>query len=293
LQLNLIEAKGEKKKMDDLKLERKGKLLAVKDLPTLPSVLDEVNKLMQDPDSSTEQIARVISRDQVLSAKVLKMVNSPIYGFPRRITTIQHALVLLGFNVIKGLIISTSVFDVMTKNMVGLWEHSLGCALACSGVARCAGLKDPEEYAVAGLLHDLGKVVALVQLPDLKKEIDALVKKKDMPYLEAEKAVMGFGHDRINAWLSDHWRFPVRLRDGLAWHHQIGSATHYPEVAAVVHIADFIVRALEVGSGGDDHISYLDQKALKVLKLQLPDLEKIFDELEPDLVELSGFTPTD
>ena len=279
--------------MEDLRLERKGKLLAVKDLPTLPSVLDEVNKLMQDPDSSTEQIAGIISRDQVLSAKVLKMVNSPIYGFPRRITTIQHALVLLGFNVIKGLIISTSVFDVMTKNMVGLWEHSLGCALACSGVARCAGLKDPEEYAVAGLLHDLGKVVALVQLPDLKKEIDALVKKKDMPYLEAEKAVMGFGHDRFNAWLSDHWRFPVRLRDGLAWHHQIGSATHYPEVAAVVHIADFIVRALEVGSGGDDHISYLDQKALKVLKLQLPDLEKIFDELEPDLVELSGFTPTD
>jgi len=114
-----------------------------------------------------------------------------------------------------------------------------------------------------------------------------------LPYLEAEKAVMGFGHDRINAWLSDHWRFPVRLREGLAWHHQIGSAIHYPEMAAVVHVADFIVRAFEAGSGGDDQISYLNPRALKILKLQLPDLETIFDELEPDLIELSGFNPAD
>ncbi|WP_457570409.1 HDOD domain-containing protein [Desulfovulcanus sp.] len=279
--------------MEDLKLERKGKLLAVKDLPTLPSVLDEVNKLMQDPDSSTEQIAKVISKDQVLSAKVLKMVNSPIYGFPRRITTIQHALVLLGFNVIKGLIISTSVFDVMAKNMMGLWEHSLGCALACSSVAKCAGLKDPEEYSVAGLLHDLGKVVAVVQLPELKQKIDILVKEKDLSYLEAEVEVMGFGHDRINAWLADYWNLPLRLREGLAWHHRPQSAQHYPDMAAVVHIGDFITRAFEIGSGGDDHISYLNPEALKVLNLQLSDLEKVLDDLEQDFLELSGFSPTD
>lgn len=93
--------------IDDLRTERKGQLLAVKDLPTLPAVLEEVARLLDDPNTSTQQIAKLISRDQVLSAKVLKMVNSPIYGFPGRISTIQHALVLLGFNVIKGLIIST------------------------------------------------------------------------------------------------------------------------------------------------------------------------------------------
>jgi hypothetical protein len=113
--------------MEDLKTQYKGKLLAVKDLPTLPTVLAKVSKLVEDPNSSTEQIARVISMDQVLSAKVLKMVNSPIYGFPGRIGTIQHALVLLGFNVIKGIIISTSVFDMMEESMKGLWDHSMGC----------------------------------------------------------------------------------------------------------------------------------------------------------------------
>jgi HD-like signal output (HDOD) protein len=185
--------------MQDLRVDKKGQILAVKDLPTLPAVLDEVTKLIQDPSSSTEQVAALISQDQVLSAKVLKMVNSPIYGFPRRISTIQHALVLLGLNVIRGLIISTSVFDVMAKNMVGLWEHSLGCALACSSVAKKAGFKDPEEYSVAGLLHDLGKVVIALQLPEMKEEVDNLVQEKDMLYIDAENEILGFGHDRVNA----------------------------------------------------------------------------------------------
>ena len=92
---------------EDLRTKQKGQILAVKDLPTLPGVLTEVSALVENPDSSTDQISKVIAKDQVLSAKVLKMVNSPVYGFPGRIGSIQHALVLLGFNVIKGIIIST------------------------------------------------------------------------------------------------------------------------------------------------------------------------------------------
>ncbi len=277
--------------MEDLQLETKKKVLAVKDLPTLPKVLEEVSKLVEDPNSSTEKIAKVISRDQVLSAKVLKMVNSPIYGFPRRISTIQHALVLLGFNVIKGLIISTSVFDIMTKSMVGLWEHSLGCALAASVIAKKVGFKDPEEYAVAGLLHDLGKVIALVQLPELKEEVDAVVKKEDLSYYEAERKVMGFAHDRINAWLADYWNLPLRLREALAWHHKVKSAQHHPDMAAVVHLADFITRAFEVGFAGDDQVSFVYPESLKILKLSLNDLEDILDNLGEQFLELSHFTP--
>jgi len=277
--------------MEDLQLETKKKVLAVKDLPTLPKVLEEVSKLVEDPNSSTEKIAKAISRDQVLSAKVLKMVNSPIYGFPRRISTIQHALVLLGFNVIKGLIISTSVFDIMTKSMVGLWEHSLGCALAASVIAKKVGFKDPEEYAVAGLLHDLGKVIALVQLPELKEEVDAVVKKEDLSYYEAERKVMGFAHDRINAWLADYWNLPLRLREALAWHHKVKSAQHHPDMAAVVHLANFITRAFEVGFAGDDQVSFVYPESLKILKLSLNDLEDILDNLGEQFLELSHFTP--
>lgn len=277
--------------MQDLRVDRKGRILAVKDLPTLPAVLDEVTKLIQDPSSSTEQVAGLISQDQVLSAKVLKMVNSPIYGFPRRISTIQHALVLLGLNVIRGLIISTSVFDVMAKNMLGLWEHSLGCALACSSVAKKAGFKDPEEYSVAGLLHDLGKVVIALQLPEMKEEVDGLVREKDVLYIDAENEILGFGHDRVNAWLADHWNLPKNIREGLAWHHRPRSAQLYPEMACVVHVADFLARLYETGNSGDDNVSYLRPYALDTLKLKLQDLEQVMDELGEQFMELSSFRP--
>ncbi len=275
--------------MQDLQTEYKGKLLAVKDLPTLPTVLSKVSKLVEDPHSSTEQIARVISMDQVLSAKVLKMVNSPVYGFPGRIATIQHALVLLGFNVIKGIIISTSVFDMMEESMTGLWDHSMGCALACSTIARNLGFKDPEEYAVAGLLHDIGKVLAVVQLPECKQDIVNAVKKDDLNYIQAENTVLGFGHDRINLWMAGHWNLPLKLKEGLAFHHKPSLAKHYPDVAQVVHVGDFLTRLFEIGSGGDDQISLLDREVMLKLGIDFPLLEKILDDLVVAYEELSVF----
>lgn len=275
---------------EDLRTEHKGAILAVKDLPTLPRVLDEVSKLVDDPNSSSEQIAKVISYDQVLSAKVLKMVNSPIYGFPGRISSIQHALVLLGFNVIKGVIISTSVFDIMTKSMTGLWDHSVGCAMACTEVAKAAGLKDPEEYSVCGLLHDLGKVVAAVQLPEAKKRIDALVKEKDLTYLEAETEVLGFGHDRINAWLAAHWHLPPKLKEGIAHHHKPLRAEHFPAFPCVVHLGNFLVRLMEYGSGGDDNVPELNPNAIKLLKIKVVDIERCMDALSEKFIEISGLS---
>jgi putative nucleotidyltransferase with HDIG domain len=227
--------------------------------------------------------------DQVLSAKVLKMVNSPIYGFPGRIATIQHALVLLGFNVIKGIIISTSVFDMMEESMKGLWDHSMGCALACSAVARNLGFKDPEEYAVAGLLHDIGKVLAVVQLPECKEDIVNAVKNEDLRYIQAENKVLGFGHDRINLWMAGHWNLPLKLKEGLAFHHNPSLARHYPDMARVVHVGDFLTRLFEIGSGGDDQISMLDRDVMLKLGIDFPLLERILDDLAVEFEELSVF----
>ncbi len=271
---------------EDLRTKHKGQILAVKDLPTLPGVLHEVAAMMENPKSSTDQISKAISRDQVLSAKVLKMVNSPIYGFPGRIGSIQHALVLLGFNVIRGIIISTSVFDVMNENMKGLWEHSLGCALASAAIARAIGCKDPEEYAVAGLLHDIGKVVTAVQLPESRAAIDALVAERDLSYRQAETEILGFAHDRVNLWLSTHWNLPPNLKEGLSYHHRPMSASLYPKVAQVVHVGNFLARLFEIGNGGDDQISALEPGVLGALEIGPELLCKIMDGLEGDFVDL-------
>jgi putative nucleotidyltransferase with HDIG domain len=253
-------------------------------------VLDEITRLIENPDTSSEAIAKAISTDQVLSAKVLKMVNSPIYGFPGRISSIQHALVLLGFNVIRGIIISTSVFDMMVQAMKGLWEHSLGCATACNIIARRAGFEDPEEYAVAGLLHDLGKVVTAVQLPDLHQQISETVKAKDLTYFQAEKDVLGFGHDRINAWLARHWGLPPNIREAMARHHAPQLAEFYKPMSCVVHIGDFLVRLFEFGNSGDDQTGYLRPEALIELKLKMSDLDRVMDEMADQFLEVSDLT---
>jgi putative nucleotidyltransferase with HDIG domain len=276
--------------MEDLKTSVKGQVLAIQDLPTLPGVLDEVTKLVENPETSTEEIANVIGKDQVLSAKVLKMVNSPIYGFPGRISSIQHGLVLLGFNVIRGIIISTSVFDMMVQAMQGLWEHSIGVATASNIVARRAGFDDPEEYAVAGLLHDLGKVVTAVQLPELHESILNTAKEKTLSYYKAEKHVLGFAHDRINAWLARHWHLPGNIREAMSRHHSPHMAELYKSTACVVHLGDFMVRLFEFGNSGDDQTAYLRPEAMKELGFKMSDLERCMDELADQLLDVSDMS---
>lgn len=259
----------------ELVTEYKGRILQVESLPALPNTLHEVNRIMESPDASTDKIAKVISYDQALAAKVLRMVNSPIYGFPGRISSVQHALALLGFNVIRGLIISTSVFDAMNTGMTGLWDHSLGTSLACAEIARITGRKTPEEFAVSGLLHDIGKAVLSLQIAEARAEIDDLVARDDCGFFEAETRVLGFGHDRVNKWLCDHWNLPLVICEGMVHHHAPHRAKHYPEVAAVVHLGDFFARMFDCGFGGDKGVNAVDPRVFKILGIN----HKIFEEL--------------
>lgn len=263
----------------ELTTSYKGRILEAKNLPALPAALSEITRLMKDPNCSTEQVAKVIERDQALAAKVLKMVNSPIYGFPGRISSIKHTLVLLGVNVVNGIIISSAVFDTMNKSMLGLWEHSVASSLGAVVIARAAGLENPEEYSVMGLLHDIGKMVFSMQIPEAKQEVDRLVKKNDILFHQAEKEVLGFGHEKINEWLCEHWNLPLNLREALIYHHAPMSAKFHPEAASVAHLADFMARLFECGSGGDDNVPQLDAMALRTLKLNHAAIENILDEL--------------
>ena len=270
----------------DLVTEYKGRLLQVESLPALPTTLNEVNRIMESPDATTEQISKVISQDQAMAAKVLRMVNSPIYGFPGRISSLQHGLTLLGFNVIRGILLSTAVFDSINTAMAGLWDHSLGCSLACGQIARVAGKKNPEEYAVAGLLHDLGKAVFAMQIPEAKKEVDALVQREDISFYKAEARVLGFSHDRINKWLADHWNLPVIIKEGMAHHHDPMKAEFYPDVAAIVHLGDFYTRVYDCGFAGDKGVNGVDPRSLKILGLNQSKVEELLDSVGEEIVNI-------
>ena len=227
------------------------KIKAIKSLPTLPAVAQKVSKMAENDATSAGQLARIIASDQALSGRVLRLVNSSFYGFPGRISSISNAVVLLGFDVVKSLIISVSVFEMMEKGIIGLWEHSLGCALASRLLAQQIPGSDPEEISVAGLLHDIGKVIYSTQLSETHTEIKTLIEEKKIIFYAAENQIQQMNHCDIGAWLAESWNLPATLREPIACHHTPQRATHARLATAIVHLADFLTRAVGFGSGGD------------------------------------------
>ncbi len=268
----------------------KSKIEAVKQIPTLPGVLSKMTAMIHDPETSTVELGSVISRDQVLAAKVLKLINSSFYGFPGRISSVSHALVLLGFNVIKGMVVSASVFDMMTRAVVGLWEHSLGCATLCGIIARKLDEKESEEVFVAGLLHDIGRVMIRVSLPDDCDRIQQLAEVQGVPVREAEREIIGVDHARIAGWVAAKWNLPEAIAEPMVCHHEPPVAKAYARRTAMVHLADVLIQAVGFGSGGNAFVPPLDEGACSLLAADEAFIETVLFELEENLESLSAFS---
>jgi putative nucleotidyltransferase with HDIG domain len=261
----------------------------IESLPTLPQVVQKLTRMVESPDVTAKEVGKLISSDQVLSAKVLKLVNSPFYGFPGRISSISHAIILLGFNVIKGVVLSASVFDLMEKSMVGLWEHSLGSAVVSGTISRTLGLNEPEEISTAALLHDIGKVLVRVSLSDDYEKIASLVQSKKCTFREAEIEVLGVDHAEIGSWLAEEWGLPERLSIPITYHHDPDSAVKLRERVCVVHIADSIVRAFGTGSGGDPWVNQISAGAWEHIGIDMADLTSLMKQIMVDLEEVDNY----
>ncbi len=262
----------------------------VKNLPTLPAVVMKLTKMAEDPDVTTEQMGRVISKDHILGAKLLKLVNSAFYGFPQRVSSLQSAIILLGFSVIKSLIISASIFEFMEDNDRELWEHSLGCAVVCNVLARRLQVSDPEEISTAGLIHDIGKVAIKMELPQEYREIEAMVHDRRISMREAETEVLGFNHAEVGGWLAKTWNLPSKLVEPVAMHHNPSGAKKEKMAAAIVHVGDIIIRCMGLGHGEDVWVPGLEQRAWQLLHLTAADVDEILVEVEEKLWEVKGFS---
>ncbi|UKL13606.1 HDOD domain-containing protein [Dissulfurimicrobium hydrothermale] len=266
------------------------RLRYIKSLPTLPPIASMLNKMVEDEEMTASRLGSVIEKDQVLTSKLLKMVNSSFFGFPQRIGAVSNAIVLLGFNVIKTLIVTSSIFDVMQSSDVGLWEHSLGCATAAGIFAKRHGLKNPEEVSTAGLIHDLGKVVIRAEFTKEYEEIQNMVKERGISMREAELECLGVAHPEIGGWLIKQWNLPDRLILPVIYHHNPEDATDFRDIAAIVHFSDILIRAVGFGSGGDKWVPPLDHKAWERIKMGKGEMKEVLNELDEKIIELKDFT---
>ncbi len=270
--------------------EIRQKLKDVQSLPTLPPIVSKLNGMVEKEDVTAVQLGRIIDKDQVLTSKLLKMVNSSFFGFPQRISTVSSAIVLLGFNVIKTLIVTSSIFETMQSADIGLWEHSLGCATAAAILAKRRRVKNPEEISTAGLIHDLGKIVIRAELPEEYARIKEVVERQETSTMDAEIQVLGIAHAEIGSWLARRWNLPARLVTPIEFHHDPCRAREYRDLAAIVHFSDILVRAIGFGSGGDPWVPPLDHDAWEIIKFSRTDMREILGELEDRLVDLQDFT---
>jgi HD-like signal output (HDOD) protein len=179
---------------------------------------------------------------------------------------------------------------MMEKGIIGLWEHSLGCAIASRIIARRVRDCDPEELSVAGLLHDIGKVVVSVQLSDSYADIKKRISEKKIVFSEAEREVLDFTHEDIGGWLAESWNLPAGLHEPILYHHRPLRAQKAKVQTAVVHLANFLTRAMGFGSGGDPWLPPLDKKAWERLGLTMKDLNDIVNDFgdELDAVEVDA-----
>lgn len=258
-------------------------------LPTIPGVLRKLLVVIENPRASLNEVGSFISNDPVLTSRVLKLVNSPIYGFPGRISSVSQALILLGLNVVKGMLLGVSVFEAMQKTMLGLWEHSLGCAITARIIAQKKGLKEPEEVSVAALLHDIGKVVLGLKFPEEYKKIMAEAENRGIFIFEAEKNHFAISHAEAGAWIAQKWNFPMNLVEIIEYHHKPHLSNGVPVQTAIVHLSDIIVRAKGFGFAGDNFVPAINSAAWQTLELSEDDLKEILSELEDSLSSAEDF----
>jgi putative nucleotidyltransferase with HDIG domain len=237
----------------------------ITDLPTLPVVVSRITGQIANPATSAADIGRLIEQDQALTGKVLRLVNSAYYGFPKQIRSVQHAVVILGFNKIKTIIITASVFGAFRGRPQGgldlrrFWQHALGVAIASKAAAEQFGAAHMAEDAfVGGLLHDVGKIVMDQYHPNIYGPIVKYANDKGILLVDAEAEVMGLTHAAVGEWMTEKWKLPPVIVNMVSDHHKPASTRERRELIASIHLGDIISRAIGVGSGGDSRIPAID-----------------------------------
>ena len=258
----------------------------VENLPGLAEVALRVIRTVDNPRSSAAQVAHELSTDQALTARVLKLANSVAFTGSRPISTVSEAVVRVGMRSIRNLAYAASCEQMMTDPLDGyalkhgeLWRHSYACGMAAQIIAKTVGYKPSEEAFVAGLLHDIGKVMLNTYLRDNYARVRARVESDAIPFMEAEVAELGFDHAMAGGMMLKHWRLPENLVDAITDHYDPMASEKPSQLSQIVHVADIVTTMLGIGIGVDGLAYRLDQNVLDSLKITDESFEIIVNQV--------------
>ncbi|TSA55886.1 MAG: HDOD domain-containing protein [Planctomycetaceae bacterium] len=272
------------------------KLDRIYDIPTIPAVALKVDKMLQNYDVSINELSKVISKDQSIVTKILKLVNSAFYGFRTRISNIPHAMVLLGFNTVRNAIISIAIIDSLSfkESIEGFdiqdfWRHSVAVAVVSRVLAEKTRLSIPDEAFVGGLLHDMGKVILARYFTDLFQQVWSAAHKEDMFFYETEKTLLPATHPQIGAHMAGKWRLPANLIEIIKCHHEPIKGTDNFNLVLIVHAADVIVNNFSADLEFPHDFSAIHEDAAEIMSYQLKTVSEWFPEVADEIESACEF----
>ena len=224
-------------------------------LPSISGVAPKILAILDDPNSSAEEVQETLRLDPGLTANILKMTNSAYFGLSNKVGSVKQAVVLLGWRKLVKIVLATCVNAVMDKSIPGydlpsgeLWRHSVAVSVTAEGLMKELGREADDRIFTAALLHDLGK---LVMGEFVAEDLEAirLTAEKDIPFQMAEREILGTDHAEIGAMLLESWSFPSNLIEAVRWHHEPDSAENPGTLIDIVHVANVLCLMLGIGAG--------------------------------------------
>ncbi|NWF88862.1 MAG: HDOD domain-containing protein [Ignavibacteriaceae bacterium] len=257
------------------KREKTQKTLAnVMVLPVIPKVMLESLKLLDSQFTTAKELDKVIAKDQALVTKIITIANSPFYGLQRKVTTIEYAIMVLGYRELRDIISALSVAEAFKNktdrylNQKEFILHSYITGTTCKKLSNELGFHNSGEAFITGFLHDVGVSIIHRYMHSDFAAICELVENKKISFRDAELEVLGMTHENIGQFLLDKWNFPVDITDSVAKHHSSPTSCHNPTICSIVQMADCMTQKLKIGHFTWDRDLTLDPYTMKIFNLE-------------------------
>ncbi len=249
-------------------------IMTTRDLPAMPHVASKVLELSSDPNTSAKQLQQVISDDQAMTGRILKIANSAMYSCSRKVKTLTEAIVMLGFNSIRSLVVTSAARNLYNtrKSRTGLkerllWEHSIGTAFAARILASEKSPGLAEEAFLSGLMHDIGKLVLNLRVPEHFDEIVQVVYNENRPFHITETELLGYDHTHVGALLVNKWKLSPVLEYVILNHHNPDSMTAENPLLLYLDLANKLCKKLGIGFIDDPDLDIMNCRANQLLQL--------------------------
>ena len=268
----------------------------VEEIPTLPIIITRILEVLEASDSSSKDLEQVISYDQSIAAKVLRIANSAYYGFSGEITTIHRAIVVLGFQTVRGLALGSSIFETFSRlgrtsyfDRRAFWVHSIACSRCSRALGKVVGQFDAEVAFLAGLIHDIGMVIMDHTVHDHYRQVLEKAIKRNLVLDEIERETFGFDHGRVGAWLGERWKFPSPLLAAIEFHHRVFESKDHQTLVAAINIADFCSDVAGMSIVGIENDRSLPEEVPEHLGITKEQLDPLVTMLMEETDQIEGF----